>query len=264
MVEDHSVIEDHVKSQVRRYLQRLPGGSTIARWAPFSLYVRWTAPDAARLVARAAKRSRPPFTFVQVGSHDGSTGDPLFRTVMERTVTGLLIEPMPDLFERLKTTYGGKQGLRFANAAVTETEGTQDFYWVPPEPGDPSWVDQLGSFSRDVIEFHESAIPRLAQRIRAISVECRTLASLVGQFGFNRIDLLHIDAEGHDFVILNSIDFSAPWSPRFILYEQRHLGLQRRRALDLLHRAGYQTFDLGPDVFAVRRWWVRRVPRPHD
>jgi FkbM family methyltransferase len=252
-----------MRSQVTAYLRLLPGAATLAGWAPFSLYVRGTMPDAPRLVARAARRSRRPFTFVQVGSHDGSTGDPLFPTVMKQQVNGLLIEPMPDLFERLKTTYGAKRGLRFVNAAVTETEGWRDFYWVPPEPGDPSWVDQLGSFSRDVIEFHESAVPKLAQRIRTRSVQCRTLESLVGQYGLDRIDLLHIDAEGHDFVILNTIDFRARWSPHFILYEQRHLGPQRARALELLDRAGYHTFDLGPDVFAVRRWWAQPLRRLH-
>ena len=167
-------------------------------------------------------------------------------------VRGVLIEPVPELFERLRATYAGKDGLTFVNAAVAEADGRRDLYWVPPAPDDPEWSDQLGSFSRDVVLGHADEVRDLADRVVTVSVACRTLASLVAEHGLSDIDLLHIDAEGYDLAILRTIDFAARWAPRCVLYEQKHLGADRTAARDLLRAAGYSVIDLGSDAFAFR------------
>lgn len=250
---------------LKALVRRVPGAAGLAHRLPFSLYVRLSNPGARGLVDQAVRCSPFPFTFVQVGSNDGRTGDPLFATVKRAEVRGLLIEPIPELFERLTSTYADKRGLVFVKAAVAEDDRSRKFYWVPPRPGDPIWVDQLGSFSLDVILSHAHEIPGIADRVEAMSVQCRTLSSLIAEHGFTRVDLLHIDAEGSDLAILKTLDFRASWSPRFVLYEQKHLGPQQASALALLHRAGYSTLDLGMDVFAFRgkaRHVVARLRKP--
>jgi FkbM family methyltransferase len=219
---------------------------------PASRYLRKEDNQAPELVAAAARHSDPPFTFVQVGSNDGRTDDPLFRTAMTMPVRGVLIEPIPQLFEQLTATYATREGLSFVNAAVAEIEGSRALYWVSPLPGDPPWVDQLGSFSRDVVVSHAEWVPGIEERVHALEVRCRTLHSLVDEYELAHIDLVHIDAEGFDFEILKTIDFDARWAPRFILYEQKHLGSDRARARTLLRRAGYHTIELEQDVFAFR------------
>jgi FkbM family methyltransferase len=229
----------------------------VRRWAafvdglPYSQSIRRHS-QAAELVAVVARHSRSPFTFVQVGSNDGQTDDPLFATVMSRSVRGILIEPIPELFERLTATYADRRDLTFVNAAVAEEEADRELYWVSPMPGDPVWIDQLGSFSRDIVLSHAEWVPGLVDRVRSVRVACRTLPSLIKEHGLSRVDLLHIDAEGADFAILRTVDFDATWSPRCILYEQKHLGPERDAALGLLHGVGYHTVDLGQDVFAFR------------
>jgi FkbM family methyltransferase len=237
---------------LKAFARRLPCAPALAHRLPFSLYVRLSNADTRGLVDQAVRCSPFPFTFVQVGSNDGRTGDPLFATVERTEVRGLLIEPIPELFERLTSTYADKRGLVFVMAAIAEDERSRTFYWVPPRPGDPIWVDQLGSFSRDVILSHAHEVPGIADRVETMSVQCRTLPSLLAEHEFTRVDLLHIDAEGADLVILKTLDFRASWSPRFVLYEQKHLGPEQASALALLHRAGYRTVDFGTDVFAFR------------
>ncbi|MBV8159873.1 MAG: FkbM family methyltransferase [Acidimicrobiia bacterium] len=219
---------------------------------PYSRCVRGRYRDAGDLVSEVAGRSRDPFTFVQVGSHDGRTDDPLFGAVTTTPVRGILIEPVPELFERLTATHAGRRDLTLVNAAIAEAAGTRELYWVAPLPGDPSWVDQLGSFSHAVVLSHAEWVPRLADRVRSLRVECRTLPSLIREHGLSRVDLLHIDAEGYDFAILKTVEFDAAWAPRCILYEQKHLGPERETAIRLLHGFGYHTVDLGQDVFAFR------------
>jgi FkbM family methyltransferase len=239
--------------RTKRGVSRLRRAAVLANGLPYSQFIRTTCPTTpAPLVEEVARRSRLPFTFVQVGSNDGRTGDPLYETVSRTQVRGLLVEPIPALFERLTATYANKPGLSLVQAAVGEDEGTSEFYWVPPTPGDPIWVDQVGSFSRAVVLSHADEVPDIGDRIETLSVLRRTLSSLVVEHGFGRIDLLHLDAEGSDLSILRTLDFDAAWAPRCILYEQKHLGPEAADAIALLNRAGYQTLDLGMDVFAFR------------
>ena len=44
----------------------------------------------------------PNFFFVQVGANDGVNHDPIFHHVRKYNWKGLLIEPIPDIFEKLK------------------------------------------------------------------------------------------------------------------------------------------------------------------
>jgi hypothetical protein len=80
-------------------------------------------------------------------------------------------------------------------------------------------------------------------------VRCETLASLLDRHGVSRIDLVHVDAEGHDHRIIRQIDFER-FSPRLILYE--HGGDAADVSADLLARKGYTLIDCG-DRMAVRR-----------
>lgn len=48
------------------------------------------------------------FFFRQIGANDGVLGDPLHDSVLRHKLTGLLVEPLPNLCERLKANYAGQ------------------------------------------------------------------------------------------------------------------------------------------------------------
>jgi hypothetical protein len=54
------------------------------------------------LAAFAASRSGRAATFVQIGSNDGTTGDPLRTFTEANDWSGLLVEPVPYVFARLQ------------------------------------------------------------------------------------------------------------------------------------------------------------------
>lgn len=248
------------RSGRRAVAGRLMRSPIVAPLLPVDLYIRFGSKDPSDVVARAARWrwAARPFTFVQVGSNDGRTGDPLHRTIMRRPVAGVLIEPVPRLFEQLQRTYEGKPGLTFINAAIGKESGTRTLYFVTPRPGDPVWTDLLGSFHRDVILSHRTDVEDLDARVEAIDVPCLTLRSVVSKLDIRRLDLVHVDAEGADYEILQAIDLTGPLAPRFLLFEQKHLGADRERALALVEGAGYRWTDLGMDVFASRRRSLKR------
>lgn len=210
--------------------------------------------NAATVVEALAARARPPIrTFVQVGSNDGVQSDPLHASVRRHRWVGLLVEPVPAIFAQLVDNYRDCDHVQFANVAVSATPGAATIFGVEPQEGDPSWVSLIASLDRDVITRHRDSIPQLDERIRAIDIETLPLAPLLARHGLDEVDLMHVDAEGMDDEIVRQIDTRAPWAPRFLIFERKHLSDDRYQSLRRwLGASGYRVADLWPDAFAYR------------
>jgi hypothetical protein len=93
-------------------------------------------------------------SFVQIGSNDGLNGDPIYELVKKNHWHGILIEPIPEIFEQLKDNYREySKNLIFENIAIAGNGmGLSGFYSVRNDDGAlPSWVNQLSSFEKHVI-----------------------------------------------------------------------------------------------------------------
>jgi FkbM family methyltransferase len=191
--------------------RRIAAATWLAPHLPWSLWCRLCAWNAPGVVAEIARRSGRPLTFVQIGSCDGKANDPLHEVVRSCQWSGILIEPMPWLFERLVANYEGVAGLRFYQVAIGGGEGPMTMYSVDPRPEDPHWVMQLTSFDREVVMSHSYALPELESRIFTVKVESKTVASLISKVGLTKVDLLHIDAEGFDDQIIRDLPLMASW-----------------------------------------------------
>ena len=81
------------------------------------------------------------------------------------------------------------------------------------------------------------SIPTLSEHLRTVIVPAMTFDTLAE--GLERIDLLHLDTEGHDGAILAQVDLDR-WSPGIIVYEHKHLALDMAaETSERLRRAGY-------------------------
>jgi FkbM family methyltransferase len=157
------------------------------------------------------------------------------------------------MMERLVANYADVEGLRFASVAIGTQEGTLTFYTVERRPGEPAWADQISSLDRDFVLGHAYALEDLENRIVPIEVESLPLRALVARYELDALDLLHVDAEGLDFEIVGQIPVDAPWAPRFLTFEIKHMGLERWKILKArLRRGGYKFVNVWPDVFAYR------------
>ena len=209
-------------------------------------------------------------SIVQIGAFVGHTdNDPLFRFVRrivarsDIQATVVLIEPVKEYFEKLKNNYGNLPGIIFENVAIAESSGERDFYHLAVDPGDfgyPDWLAQLGSLNPERMgalwDAYEKT-PEFAQFFRThqlISrVQCLTLHDLMKKHHISEIDLLQIDAEGYDYEILKTINFSHGRGPRFINYERVLLLDSEPACRAMLEQAGYKLADYGQDTLATRR-----------
>lgn len=208
------------------------------------------------LLSVFAKRY-PRAAFVQIGSNDGAQQDPLREAIVGGHWSGVMVEPVPYVFERLRGNYGRYDGrIRLENVAIGSSDGSMPFYFIPRSEGVnaqglPEWYDALGSFSREVIASHKPFIPDIESRIVCEDVPTLTFDSLCRRCGISRVDLLHIDTEGYDYEILKRVDLER-WRPKLVIYEHHHLGAARGECEAYLRKHGYELMPEALDTWALR------------
>lgn len=198
-----------------------------------------------------AKEKRKDFFFIQIGSNDGKSGDPIFELVKKYNWAGILIEPVKYLFEKLKKNYKNNSNLTLINLAISKKNGSRKFYRLKMNNDNlPEWYDQIGSFYLKVLLKHKRHISNIEDYIISEDVECQSLKTLVKNNNISMIDLLHIDTEGYDFEILKMLK-NIPCKPKMILYEHKHLSeINKWRSWRFIKRLGYKVHKVGMDSFA--------------
>jgi FkbM family methyltransferase len=233
-----------------RAAQRARGALRAARW--WRLRRRLAGPK----LLQAFADVYPEAVFIEVGSNDGEQHDHLRPFIRSRPWTGIMVEPVPYVFERLRGNYGDLDRVSLENAAIADRDGELPFYHLAEAPAGerermPTWYDGIGSFSREVVLDHARHIPDISDRIVRTDVPSMTLASLCRKHRVESLDLLLIDTEGYDYELIRSIDLAAQ-HPRMIVYEHFHLSPEDRIACRrLLGRQGYETMEEGFDTWCL-------------
>ncbi|MFW5701010.1 MAG: hypothetical protein ACOCWM_04910 [Cyclobacteriaceae bacterium] len=90
--------------------------------------------------------------FIQVGSHDGKTYDPLYPFVSRSTSwKGIMVEPLPDMFLKLRENYKNRDDIIFENCAIFRKSGFGRLYELQEKKvGElPAWYKQVTSLGRN-------------------------------------------------------------------------------------------------------------------
>jgi FkbM family methyltransferase len=192
--------------------------------------------------------------FVKVGANDGLSGDPCGSMLLDNpNWSGILIEPVPSCFEKLKKNYPDTARFTLEQVAIGSVKGKSTFYFVSDDaiahlPDLPSNFDMLGSLSKQHIVSHFNGV--LEPFIVGVELDVLSLAEVLSKNGVWHIDLLQIDTEGYDFEVLKSLDFNVI-KPKAIYLEHRHLDPSNiEELLALLRNQGYSVLDCGNDYFA--------------
>lgn len=189
-----------------------------------------------------------PGYFVEVGANEPEKESQSFHLEREGW-TGVLIEPQPDLAEKLR---------KMRRSQVFEAACSS-----PDRAGSRMTLYVLGPYS--------SFDPNLAvtglRPEQAIEVPVRTLDDILEEAKAPRpLDLLSVDVEGHELDVLRGFDF-ARWHPRLILLEDHVTSLDKHRFLTdagyrLMRRTGlngwYVPQDVAPAIGWLGRWQIFR------
>jgi len=209
------------------------------------------------------------FSIVQIGAYIGNTvNDPLYdflRTLDPQAVAKIvLVEPIHEYFDRLCETYSHVPSIEFENVAISETTGEAEMYRLdvdPVEHGFPEWLAQLSSLREERMgklwdaseannDFAAKCKQFYSEHQVVEKVTCMTLHELLAKHQIEDLDLLLIDAEGYDYKILKTLDFSK-LRPQFINYERVLLQEDEQACREMIAAQGYLLVDWGHDTFCV-------------
>ncbi len=193
--------------------------------------------------------------FVVVGAMDGVNHDKLHKHIIRNANwSGLLVEPLPDMFEKLLENFAGRENLSFENSAVTSQEGVSDITRIPAENVNqecPPWADGISTL-RPEIHIISQQDELIAHAVTQ-PVNTTRFETLVQKYGLTEIDLLQIDAEGYDKVIFDQI-WAANFRPRLVKIEVNYLTYVDVKQLKTqLEAYNYNCFFERDDLIAVRK-----------
>lgn len=145
------------------------------------------------------------YDFVEIGASIWNTCADHFGL----DATGLLVEPMPNLFKAIPCSDTVKK----ENVAISSHDGVVKFYtyegYSPEKEYTYMPLDEISKFGYETqgSGWDISSIDLNEKRkvTGSLEVECLTLHSLLKKYNITEIGLFKTDAEGHDHVILNQL-----------------------------------------------------------
>lgn len=170
--------------------------------------------------------SNQDFFVLQIGANDGKMADPIHNKVKMYKWSGLFVEPITYLYNRLRTNYNGCNNLKFENSVIAKHTGNIDFFQFPEELENnkefPFWASGMGSVLEPFDSpGHKNVKSKNFEMVKK-KTPCLTFTDLLNKHNVKHIDLLQIDTEGFDGEIICSIDFSRI-RPKYIRYEEKHI-----------------------------------------
>ncbi len=154
--------------------------------------------------------SPKPIFYIQIGANDGKSTDPIY----EHSVgwNGILVEPLPHIFEKLKANYADRKGkLIFENVAISDSKGSLTLF-MPKVDKETPWVSKVASAKK------ESEM-LVGSDVTEVEVPCLSLDMLLQKHNVKNIDLLVVDVEGFEWKILENYSFTV--KPKVIYMEIR-------------------------------------------
>lgn len=190
-----------------------------------------------------------PLTFLQIGANDGISFDNLYPIVTKYRCKGVVVEPLPDMFERLSLNFKHHKQIKPVRMAVHPTATAAEIYRVSKNRLDQydDWCSGIASFNKDHLLKHNIQ----EEDIEAEIVPCQPLMSLIAEQELVSIDYLQVDTEGFDHEILKMLDLESI-KPSIIKFEKVHTpATEFKNIREKLEAHGYRIIDDTRDAIAV-------------
>lgn len=190
-------------------------------------------------------------TIVQVGANDGVIGDPIYNFMLKFNgkIKLLAVEPQMEVFEQLKKNYSNIDNVFFSQRAIGD-KSEKEFYSFNRNyskfHSTKNTFDRHSSFEKDhllkYLRNHSIKEENFHHYLNINKIKSVTLSEAIDESkaNFSEIDVLQIDAEGHDDIVIynSSID---KYKFKFINYEFKQLSKERLENLHLfLKKYGYE------------------------
>jgi FkbM family methyltransferase len=241
-----------LKTAVRRALRSV--GYDIVRYDPQRQRMRFDLRfglNVFELVVNDFLKSRPAetITLLQIGANDGMQQDPVRPILAGHAIRAVLVEPIPEVYERLCANYAGFARVQTVNSAIGVEDGTLQLFMLNPGlAGESSLVT---SFDKAAVENFRRLWKLEPDQMIAREVPCLTVASILARSAVDHAHIAAVDTEGMDCLICNQLlDLDAP--PEIIHFEYANCPeAEVRKLLARLEQMGYAVARSGLDITAT-------------
>ena len=171
--------------------------------------------------------------FVDVGAND-PTSIMSQSHHLEDTLnwSGVLVEPNPQLASQCRSKRSNSK--TFECACIDKDNHANLILFIPLKNGKE--MDLHAGIDKNIDDFNY-------KEHKEVSVEARTLNSILAEVNAPEIDLLSVDVEGAELQVLQGLNFNK-YKPKLILLEDKHLYLTKHHFLKkhgykLIKRTGF-------------------------
>ncbi len=188
-------------------------------------------------------------TFLDIGAHDGVNKSNSF--FFEKTLgwTGICVEPIPEVFERLKSN----RNCICVNAGISDKNGVSKFWRIE------GYSEMLSGIADNYNDKHKERIEKEIKEHNGkkteIDIKIYDINTLLKEYNFSHIDYCTIDVEGSEEKILSVLN-EKEFDISVFTVENNY---QDKTLRKLMKSKGYKLqsivdFD---DVYVKRKkWWI--------
>ena len=175
--------------------------------------------------------------FIEIGSCNFGTLNHLASHGWE----GIIVEPIAKYLNDIERM----PGVQYVNKAIDTTSSKRTMF---------VYKDDICKNDRDFSGmscFEEYVIGSNSAFIDTVDVLNRTYDALMLECHVKRIDFLKIDTEGHDWAILQMVNYEGALRPQIIKAETKHLGANKELAVKFLEDRHYLVYQERDDLYAI-------------
>lgn len=139
-------------------------------------------------------------TFIEIGAFDGVDISNTYMLEKRRGWAGVLVEPIPEKFNQAKHNRWNPVW----NGCIWNKDGVVDFLRIK------GYSEMLSGIESGFSSKHSNRIMNEVrdhkQELVKLQLPCRTINSLMSDFGLSRVDFMSLDAQTAEFPILEAYD----------------------------------------------------------
>jgi len=208
-----------------------------------------------KVLHKLGKEKGREVSFVNIGAMDGIMFDDSAGYVAMYEYCALYVEPIPYLFNRLKSNITDPR-TKFENSAISDYDGIIQLLTIDKDAIDNKLVHDCfygmsavyppknglaSDGDREVVEKYG----------KLEIVPCITLNTLLTKHNITNIDILSIDAEGHDWTIVRQFDFTK-YTPSVIRLEYINLTQEEKEKVCRFFSSNNYVFEIsGQNIDAI-------------
>ena len=157
---------------------------------------------------------------VQVGANDGMRFDELNKYIKSNKTKSILVEPIKKYFEQLKKNYDGYTNVYFENSAIDDMKSDIYLFKVSSK-----YIDKYDEHVQGINSFNKKHLLKhgvINSHIETEKINIISIIDLLKKYNIKNLDLLFIDAEGHDANIIIDLLNKSNQEP-IIIFEYIHI-----------------------------------------